>query len=88
MSLVLADPPASLDLPSAKDGTGAATELLGALRVADIPVAAGLTWPAKISFLGERPSTYDWTVELHRRLGQSDAAVGVPDVGAREKKRR
>ncbi|MBM3333703.1 hypothetical protein FJY63_03490, partial [Candidatus Sumerlaeota bacterium] len=65
-----------------------ATELLGALRVADIPVAAGLSWPARISFVGERPSTYDWTIELHRRLGQPDTAASVPDVGTREKKRR
>jgi len=71
-AVALSNPPSSLDLPSAKDGTSSATELLGALRIADIPVAAGLVFPARIAFVGHRPATYDWTLELYRSLGASD----------------
>lgn len=79
--LVMGDPPASLDLPSNKDGTGPATELLGALRIADLPVVAGLLFPAPIAFVGERPDTYKWTVQLYRRLGSPSKVATVSHLG-------
>jgi len=84
-ALVLSNPPSSLDLPSAKDGASTATELLGALRIADIPVAAGLAWPARIAFVGQRPPTYDWTLDLYRRLGAADRTATVPSLSAWQK---
>jgi len=81
-ALVLKDPPSSLDLPSAKDGTSTATEMLGALRIADLPVAAGLVYPARIAFVGQRPATYDWTLELYKKLRAAEKVVTVPNLGA------
>jgi pimeloyl-ACP methyl ester carboxylesterase len=81
-ALVLSNPPASLDLPSEKDGTSTATELLGALRIADLPVAAGLVWPARVAFVGKKPATYDWTADLYRRLGAADKVATIANLGA------
>ena len=68
-ALVLHDPPPSHNVPSNPDGSGPAAELLNVLKILDLPVAAGLLWPAELVFLGPRPSTYAWTEELYRRLG-------------------
>lgn len=81
-ALMLSNPPASLDLPSAKDGTSSATELLGALRIADLPVAAGLVWPARIALVGKKPASYDWTTDLYRRLGTADKVATVSSLSA------
>jgi cephalosporin-C deacetylase-like acetyl esterase len=81
-ALVLSNPPASLDLPSEKDGTSTATELLGALRIADLPVAAGLVWPARVAFVGKKPASYDWTLDLYRRLGTPEKAAAAANLGA------
>jgi len=79
--LILADPPATLNEPSNPDGTGPATEMLGALRIADLPVAAGLIWPARIAFVGKRPKSYDWTVGLYRKLGSSGEIKTISNLG-------
>lgn len=68
-AVVLHDPPPSHNTPSSPDGSGPAIELLNVLRILDLPVAAGLLWPAELVFLGPRPSTYAWAEELYRRLG-------------------
>ena len=68
-------------MPNAKDGTNAATALMGALRIADIPVAAGLVFPARIAFVGQRPATYDWTLDLYKKLGASDKIATVRNLG-------
>ncbi|MCX8037695.1 MAG: acetylxylan esterase, partial [Candidatus Sumerlaeia bacterium] len=81
-ALVLSNPPASLDLPSAKDGTGVATELLGALRIADIPVAAGLVCPANLVFVGKAPDTYNWAIEMYKKLNLASKVATVPNLGA------
>jgi cephalosporin-C deacetylase-like acetyl esterase len=81
-ALLMMDAPASLDLPSEKDGTGSATEMLGALRIADLPVVAGLLCPAKLVFVGQRPASYDWAVDLYRRLGAADKVATVLDLRA------
>jgi hypothetical protein len=81
-ALMLSNPPASLDLPSAKDGTSSATELLGALRIADLPVAAGLVWPARIALVGKKPASYDWTTDLYRRLGTPEKATAIANLSA------
>ncbi len=81
-ALVLSNPPASLDLPSAKDGTGPATELLGALRIADIPVAAGLVCPANLVFVGQPPDSYNWAIETYKKLNLASKVAIVPNLGA------
>lgn len=79
-SLVLEDLPASQDLPGQKDGRGPALEMLGCLRITDLPQVAGLLWPARLVLVGTVPSTYDWAEDLHRRLGSPGGVVRVKDL--------
>src|SRR5690606_15331043 len=67
--LVLYDPPATQDAPGEADGTGPCLEMLGCLRVTDLPQVAGFLWPAKLVFVGGRPESYRWAEELYERLG-------------------
>lgn len=81
-ALVMADAPASLDEPSQKDGTGPAVEMLGALRIADLPVVTGLLWPRRVAFVGRRPESYDWAADSYGRLGRAENLVTIPHLGA------
>jgi len=67
--VLLVDPPATHNAPSHPDGTGEAIELLNVLRFTDLPYAAGLLYPASLTFLGDVPETYAWTEALYRRFG-------------------
>jgi hypothetical protein len=79
-ALFLADLPATLDEPSEKDGTGPAVEMLGALRIADLPVAAGLQCPRPLLFVGKRPETYSWAEDVYERLGKSDNVATINNL--------
>ncbi|MCI0720737.1 MAG: prolyl oligopeptidase family serine peptidase, partial [Acidobacteria bacterium] len=68
-TVFLENPPATQNTPSPPDGRRAALEMLGCLRVTDLPQVAGLLYPAELVFVGECPSTYDWAQELYQRLG-------------------
>ncbi len=75
-AVVLANAPPTLDAPSDPDGSGPAIEMLGALRFADLPVAAGLLYPTELVFFQGRPHEYGWAEELYARLGAT--ARGEP----------
>ena len=60
------------DSPGEPDGEGDALEILGCLQVTDLPQVAGLLHPAELVFIGERPSTYDWALDLYERLGTAE----------------
>lgn len=68
--LILVDPPATHNTPGNPDGTGPSIEMIGALRVTDLPYVAGLLWPRELVFVGGRPESYLWAEELYERLGQ------------------
>jgi hypothetical protein len=80
-TLLLEDPPATQNAASQPDGKEAALEMLGCLRVTDLPQVAGLLYPAELVFIGECPSTYDWVQELYRRLGAAERFRRVGNVG-------
>jgi dienelactone hydrolase len=71
-TLYLADPPATQNLASEPEGKGIALEMLGCLRVTDLPQVAGLLFPAELVFMGDCPSTYDWAQELYSSLGAAE----------------
>jgi dienelactone hydrolase len=71
-TLFLETPPATQDAPSQRDGRGDALEMLGCLRVTDLPQVAGLLHPTELVFIGECPSTYDWARDLYQRLGAAE----------------
>ncbi len=71
-TLYLADPPATQNEASNPDGKGSALEMLGCLRVTDLPQVAGLLFPAELVFLGECPPSYDWAQEVYQKLGAAE----------------
>ncbi len=79
-SVVLEQAPATFDAPSQPDGRGPAIEMLNVLKVLDLPVAAGLLWPAEIVFVGGRPQAYQWAEDLYARLGKPGRIVRSKDA--------
>jgi hypothetical protein len=67
--LILLSPPATQNAPGQPDGKGPAIEMLGCLRVTDLPHVAGLLWPAELVMAGEVPESYRWSEVLYERLG-------------------
>jgi len=76
-AVILKNPPATQDLPSNRDGTGPALEMLGVLRWTDLPVTAGLLYPTELVFVGGRPHAYLWAEDLYARLGPPGRVVHV-----------
>jgi cephalosporin-C deacetylase-like acetyl esterase len=71
-TVILENPPATQNAASSPEGEGTALEMLGCLRVTDLPQVAGLIYPAELVFVGECPSTYGWAQELYQRLGATE----------------
>jgi hypothetical protein len=63
--VVLDDPPASHEDPSTP-------ELLGILRIGDLPHNLALLFPRPITFIGEMPAAYEWTRAVYQKLGYGD----------------
>lgn len=47
-------------------------ELLGVLRVGDLPQNLALVYPRPITFVGKMPPAYQWTRQLYQKLGAGD----------------
>jgi cephalosporin-C deacetylase-like acetyl esterase len=67
--LILQAPPPTQNGPSRADGRGEAIEVLGCLRITDLPQVAGLLYPAEIVLIGRDPELYSWAEGVYRRLG-------------------
>lgn len=63
--IVLAEPPTSHEDPQT-------AELLGVLRVGDLPHNLALAYPRPITFVGNLPEAYTWTRQLYEQLGAGD----------------
>ena len=61
-----------LDAPPATHCDPDTPELPGVLRVGDLPQNLALVFPRPITFVGEVPEAYQWTVDLYERLGMDD----------------
>lgn len=68
-TLFLESPPATQNAPGEKDGRGPAIEMLGCLRIVDLPHVAGLLFPTTVVVAGAPPASYDWARDLYARLG-------------------
>jgi len=64
--VVLANPPDSHQSPEAPD-------LMGILRIGDLPWNLALLWPRPITFIGKMPPAYRWTEKLYLKLGSGGA---------------
>jgi fermentation-respiration switch protein FrsA (DUF1100 family) len=71
-TLFLEAPPATQNASSQPDGRGDAVEMLGCLRVTDLPQVAGLLYPTELVFIGDCPLTYDWAHDLYQKLGAAE----------------
>ncbi len=63
--VVLEDPPASHEEPDTP-------EIMGVLRVGDLPQNLALVFPRPITFVGEIPEAYRWTADVYEQLGMGD----------------
>ena len=79
-SVILQDPLEMQDIPGDKDGRGEAVEMLNCLRITDVPQAAGLLWPAQLVFIGKPPKTYNWAIELYKRMGTTDKVMILKNI--------
>ena len=68
-SLVLKNPPPTQNTPSNPDGRGESIELLNCLRITDVYQIPALLFPMEIKFIGEPPSSYNWSKDIYTRLG-------------------
>jgi hypothetical protein len=81
-SLVLDTPPETQNAPSQRDGRGPAVEMLNCLRITDLPQVAGLLYPMELTFLGEFPINYGWTMDLYDRLGAPGKLLRLHDLSS------
>jgi len=80
-SLLLQDPPATLDATSNPNGRGEAMELLNVLQITDVNQLPALIYPAKSHFISEMPEAFQWSKNALDRLGISNAIemIDKPD---------
>lgn len=71
--VILAEPPETHEDP-------ASPELLGVLRIGDLPHNLALLYPRPITFVGAMPQAYRWTAEVYEELGCGDRIAVVSDV--------
>lgn len=69
-AVILKNPPASQNTQSLGGKNEQHLEILNSLRYTDIPQLAGLLWPTRIVFTGDRPDTYRKAEQLHRQWGE------------------
>ena len=81
-SLVLDTPPETHNAPGQLDGRGPAVEMLNCLRITDLPQVAGLLYPTELTFLGEFPIAYGWTMDLYDRLGAPGKLLRLRDLSS------
>ena len=63
--IVLADCPTTHEDPQT-------AEFLGVLRIGDLPHNLALAYPRRITFVGKRPTEYEWTRQLYEKFGAGD----------------
>ncbi len=61
-----------LDDPSTTHEDPQTPEYLGILRIGDLPHNLALAYPRPITFVGEIPEAFNWTLELYQQLGAGD----------------
>lgn len=60
--------------------TAETPELLGVLRVGDLPQNLALLHPRPITFIGKMPAAYEWTKQVYERLGTAERIRVVRSV--------
>jgi len=71
--IVLANPPTSHE-------ESQTAEMLGVLRVGDLPHNLALAFPRPITFVGSMPEAYHWTRDVYEKCGAGDRIRVIPSV--------
>ncbi len=71
--IILANPPTSHEDPQTP-------EMLGILRIGDLPQNLALMYPRPITFVGEMPAAYRWTQQLYQKLGAGERIRVIPNA--------
>jgi len=74
-TVILKDPPATLDLLSSRNGRGASIELLNVLQIVDINQLPAFLFPTFVTFIANMPETYQWSAKT-----LVNAQVGTIDI--------
>jgi hypothetical protein len=72
-TLILKDPPPTLDLASNPNGKGPAIEILNCLQFVDVYQVPALLSPTKVKFVGEMPATYQWSIDILAKLKMDES---------------
>lgn len=81
-TIILKNPPATLDVASSSDGRGEALELLNVLQITDINQLPALIHPTKTYVTGNLPESYNWSMITHHELEINDRIVVIEDIKA------
>lgn len=69
-----------LDSPPESHADPDTPELLGVLRIGDLPQNLALLIPRPITFIGEMPGAYEWTKDLYEQLGYGERVRTVANL--------
>jgi hypothetical protein len=79
--VLLANPPATQNVPSNPDGRGPALEMLNCLRITDVAQVTGLLFPRPVGVLGTAPKTFNWGQQLYERLDAGNRFLRLDRIG-------
>ena len=69
-----------LEAPPATHTDPATPEFAGVLSICDLPQALALVFPRPITFVGEAPEAYRWTMDAYARAGLADRIRVIENV--------
>ena len=74
-TVIVKDPPSTLDMVSQTNGRGASIELLNALQIADVNQIPAFLSPTFVLFIDKLPEAYDWSAKTLTDFGTN--LVGI-----------
>jgi cephalosporin-C deacetylase-like acetyl esterase len=80
-TLILQNPPSTLDTPGNPNGRDAALELLNVLQITDVYQLPALVYPVKSLLLGDVADTYRWSMDICDKLNISGQVREIANMG-------
>jgi hypothetical protein len=80
-TLILQNPPSTLDTPGNPNGRDAALELLNVLQITDVYQLPALIYPVKSLLLGDVADTYRWSMDICDKLNISGQVREIANMG-------
>jgi len=79
-TLVLKDPPPTLDIVSNPNGRGPAIELLNCLQIIDLPQLPALLSPTETTFIGKIPEDYYWSIDILKKINRGESIRVIEEL--------